>query len=150
MADKSRLIGTADAKLYDGSGMPQTEHDLISGMAVVPGKVVITEVTTTNTVYPMAATMISEDESQVVPGAANLTDAGSPAKWSFTWDDLPELGCDAILRLEELAATEASTDRVPFGFRGATLTLTLNVVSDVDDVICVGPAGTGLTQPDVG
>jgi hypothetical protein len=122
-----RQIDTSEAVLSD-----PLPHALLSGMHVTPGKVVIEKVKTTNTDFPMAATMISDDESQVIPAAAESPGGGV---WKFTWADLPELGCDAVLRLEELITIPAG-DHTPLGFAGAVVTLTVHVLKEFTEETC--------------
>ena len=125
---KIRQIDTSSATLTDGAGT----HPLLSGMHVTPGNVEVKSVKTTNADAQMAATMISDDESHAIPGAADSPSAGV---WNFTWGDLPELGCDAVLRLEELI-TIPPGDMVPIGFGGAVVTLTVHVLREFNEESC--------------
>jgi hypothetical protein len=135
-----KLIGIGEAQVKEGSST--TMANLVAGMGIDPGLVEIIGVTT-NEAYPMTATMISDDESQVVPGAGTVT---GPVQgiytWKFKWDELPELGCNAVLRFEELVPQQEVTDvgtdtRMPWGFGGATLSLTVNVLSDFDNACAI-------------
>jgi hypothetical protein len=104
-------IDISDALLADGN--PATEHSLVSGLAVQPGPIQVTEIHTDET-RPLAATIIADDESSVFPGTpmGAPTGTGTPAdpfEWGFTWEFIPDLGCDAVLRIESIVPGEIGT-----------------------------------------
>ena len=110
-------IDTADATITDGGSNRQP---LVNGVLLQEGAILVENVSSTADV-PLAAWIISEDESGVYAGQAECTGGAAGAfKWQFSWKAVPELGCNATLRIKETVGDGA----------GAVVNFTVHVVAN--------------------
>jgi hypothetical protein len=119
-----------DAKICDQGGADC--HPLGSGVVLDAGTEVSVAGIRSDRDCQVTAAFISEDESVYLPASsATVAAGGPPYVWTFTWDEVPALGCNAILRVTELCKD---------GF-GSTLNYIIHVVLDADaDAPCAETA----------
>jgi hypothetical protein len=125
------LINTLSATVWDNNGID--EHPLTSEVILKPGRILAKTIKTDLNV-PLSATFISEDESGQFIAAATLVDTtGGMFTWNFEWADVPELGCRAILRFEEVTLMGT----------GAISNFVVHITGDNDDEPGLEPIGIG-------
>jgi hypothetical protein len=127
-------IDTSAATITDTAGT----RPLVTGLGVAPGPVSVNGVRTDSD-CPVEATFIPDDEAQTFPGNGTRTGSSPNFVWSFTWDNLPELGSNAVLRIEEMCLVDA-TGSAPLGFSGSTIIFTVHIFDSFDeDPTDIGP-----------
>ena len=128
------LVDPVDARIIDDHPAADTEHPLVNGVVVKAPKLKVTNIKTTVLSGSLTATIIAADEGGMYPGTPGVPvkktiDGVVYAVWSFTWNNLPGLGCGATLRFKEVVSTG----------RGATVNLTIHVAEDMETFDPCGP-----------
>jgi hypothetical protein len=138
-AETTAAVAAAVVKLdierLDISGATITDgtlatRPLANGLGVTVGDITVTGVVTDQD-CPLSAVFIPDDEAITYPGTATRTGAG-PYTWTFTWTALPELGSNAVLRIEELCYQDEGGN-TPLGFSGGTVTFTVHIFETFDE-----------------
>jgi hypothetical protein len=119
-------IDISAATITDSQGT----RPLANGLGITPGDVTVAGIVTDQD-CPLSAVFIPDDEAVTYPGTGTRTGAG-PFTWTFTWTGLPELGSNAVLRIEELCLQD-ETGNAPLGFSGGTVTITVHIFDSFDE-----------------
>jgi len=127
-------IDTSAATITDTAGT----RPLVSSLGVTPGPVTVDGIRTDSD-CPLEATFIPDDEALTFPGNGTRTGSSPNFVWKFVWDNLPELGSNAVLRIEEMCLVDA-TGTAPLGFSGSTIIFTVHIFDSFDeDPTDIGP-----------
>jgi len=127
-------INVSNATIADNVGT----RPLANGLGITPppippgGTITVTGIVQEVADCPMSAVIIPDDESVTYPGVATRAGSSLPFTWTFTWTDLPELGSNAVLRIEEMCFQDG-TASAPLGFSGATVTFTVHIFDTFDE-----------------